>query len=61
MRAVINFFGEVKLELSRVTWPTRAEVLKLTLIVFAVSVILGIYVGSLDYIFTRVLSLIVTK
>jgi len=61
MRAVINFFGEVKLELSRVTWPTRAEVLKLTLIVFAVSVILGLYVGSLDYIFTRVLSLIVTK
>jgi len=61
MRAVINFFGEVKLELSRVTWPTRNEVIKLTLIVFAVSVILGLYVGSLDYIFTRVLSLIVTK
>jgi preprotein translocase subunit SecE len=61
MRAIINFFGEVKLELSKVTWPTRNEVIKLTLIVFAVSAIIGIYVGGLDYTFTRLLALIITK
>ena len=61
MRAVINFFGEIKLELDRVTWPTRNETIKLTLIVFAVSVIIGVYVGGLDYNFTRILGLIVAK
>ncbi|KKR71353.1 MAG: Preprotein translocase, SecE subunit [Candidatus Woesebacteria bacterium GW2011_GWA2_40_7b] len=61
MRAVINFFGEIKLELDRVTWPTRNETIKLTLIVFAVSVIIGVYVGGLDYTFTRILGLIVAK
>jgi preprotein translocase subunit SecE len=61
MKPIINFFGEVKAELSRVTWPTRNEVVKLTLTVFAVSVIIGLYVGGLDYSFTRLLALIVTK
>lgn len=61
MKAIINFFGEVKLELSKVTWPSREEVIKLTLIVFAVSAIIGLYVGGLDYAFTRLLSLIVSN
>lgn len=61
MKGIINFFGEVRLELTRVTWPTRQEVIKLTLTVFAVSAIIGLYVGGLDYTFTRILSLILTK
>lgn len=61
MKGIIGFFGEVKSELSKVTWPTRNEVIRLTLIVFAVSAIIGVYVGSLDYVFTRVLAAVITK
>ena len=61
MKAVANFFGEVRFELTRVTWPTRNEVVKLTLTVFVVSGILGAYVGGLDYLFTTVLTKVVTK
>lgn len=61
MRKVIGFFQEVKFELSRVTWPTKNEVIKLTLIVFLVSGILGAYVGGLDYLFTTLLAKLVTK
>jgi len=61
MKAVINFFGEVKLELSRVTWPSRNEVIKLTLTVFLISGIIAAYVGGLDYLFTTVLAKVVTK
>jgi preprotein translocase subunit SecE len=61
MKAITNFFGEVRFELSKVTWPTRDEVTKLTLTVFLVSGILGAYVGGLDYLFTRLLTVIVTK
>jgi preprotein translocase subunit SecE len=59
MRAISSFFGEVKVELSKVTWPTRDEVIKLTLTVFLVSGILGAYVGGLDYLFTTLLTLVV--
>jgi preprotein translocase subunit SecE len=61
VKGIIGFFGEVKSELSKVTWPTRTEVIRLTLIVFAVSAIIGVYVGGIDYVFTRVLAAVITK
>jgi preprotein translocase subunit SecE len=61
MKSVGTFFSEVRSELSKVTWPKRDEVVRLTLIVFLVSGVIGLYVGGLDYIFTKVLSLILSK
>ena len=61
MTSIFGFFKEVRLELSKVTWPTRDEVIRLTLIVFLVSGIIGGFVGGLDYLFTRLLTFIVTK
>lgn len=61
MGTILNFFGEVRLELSKVTWPSRDEVIRLTLIVFLVSGIIGGFVGGLDYLFTRLLTFVVTK
>jgi preprotein translocase subunit SecE len=61
MKSVVTFFSEVKSELSKVTWPKRREVARLTLIVFLVSGIIGVYVGGLDYLFTKVLTAIITK
>lgn len=61
MGTIINFLREVRLELTKVTWPKRDEVIRLTLIVFLVSGIIGAYVGGLDYLFTRLLTLVVNK
>jgi preprotein translocase subunit SecE len=61
MKSVTGFISEVRLELSKVTWPKRDEVIKLTLIVFLVSGILGLYVGGLDYLFTKLLSAVLSK
>ncbi len=47
--APIKFIGEVASELKKVTWPTRAETVKLTVVVLAISVIVGIFIGGLDY------------
>jgi len=58
---VINYLKEVKLELSKVTWPKKDQVIKLTLIVFVISGIVAIYVGGLDFIFTKILALIVNR
>lgn len=61
MGPIVSFFSEVRAELSKVTWPKRDEVIRLTLIVFLVSGIIGAYVGGLDYLFTRLLALVITK
>lgn len=61
MNRAINFFSEVRIELSKVTWPDRGDVIKLTSIVLAVSGILGLYVGGLDFLFTKVLSLVLSN
>ncbi|MBI4990672.1 preprotein translocase subunit SecE [Candidatus Gottesmanbacteria bacterium] len=49
----VIFLREVKSELGKVVWPTREEVVKLTIIVVAVSLAIGLYIGGLDLIFTK--------
>jgi len=61
IKNTLDFLSEVKSEISKVTWPTRDEVTKLTLIVVAVSLIVGLYLGGLDYLFTKLLELIIYK
>ena len=51
---LFQFFGEVVSELRKVTWPTRQETTRLTILVIAVAVFIGIILGLLDLGFTRV-------
>lgn len=56
--APVQFLKEVVTELKKVTWPTRAETIKLTAVVIAISVIVGLFIGGLDIVFLRITSLI---
>jgi preprotein translocase subunit SecE len=58
---VLDYFREVKIELSKVVWPKRSEVIKLTLIVFIISAIVGFYSGALDYLLTKLLEILVAS
>jgi preprotein translocase subunit SecE len=40
-------------ELRKVAWPTRETVVRLTLLVIAVSIVVGVYIGVLDVVFNR--------
>ncbi|MBI4202468.1 MAG: preprotein translocase subunit SecE, partial [Chloroflexi bacterium] len=53
---VVQFFGEVVGELKKVTWPTRQETMRLTMIVIAISVAIGAVLGTLDIVFSQLLS-----
>jgi len=53
----IEFFKEVKKELKKVSWPSREEVVKMTLIVIGVSAIVSLFISGLDFIFTKSLQL----
>lgn len=54
---ILSYFKEVKTELTKVTWPTRPEATKLTIIILVGSLVTGLYVGGLDYVFTNLLGL----
>jgi preprotein translocase subunit SecE len=53
----VTFLKEVRDELKKVVWPTRDEVVRLTMVVIIVSLIVGFYLGALDYIFTKLFTL----
>lgn len=53
---IVNFLKEVKIELKKVTWPTRQETVKYTLLVIGVSVAVAIFLGGLDFLFTLLLN-----
>ena len=53
-----QFIKDSVAELKQVVWPTRKQAVKLTLIVIGVSVVTGLYIGGLDYLFTKIIGLI---
>lgn len=53
-----KFLKEVRTELKKVKWPSRQEVVKLTGIVVGVSLAVGLFLASLDLIFTKLMALI---
>ena len=61
MKKAIQYLKEVRLELSKVVWPKREEVIKLTLTVIIISIIVGIYMGTLDFGFTKLLELLIAR
>lgn len=56
---VISFFQEVKEELGKIVWPTKNKVFELTILVLVLSLIVGAYVGSLDFVFTSLMEQII--
>jgi preprotein translocase subunit SecE len=50
-----RYFNESWSELKKVTWPTRETVIRLTLLVIAVSIVVGIYIAVLDRLFNSLL------
>ena len=56
---VIAFLRQVRDELNLVTWPTREKTIRLTIIVVVVSVAVGVYLGALDLLLTKVMGLII--
>ena len=57
--SIIGFFGEVWAELRRTTWPTRQEATRLTMLVLALSITIGIFLGSIDWLFAQMFSALV--
>ena len=56
---MLKFLREVRAELEKVTFPSRNEVIRLTGIVLAISLIVGVFSGAADYLFIKILEIII--
>ena len=54
----LRFISEAYRELQRVTWPTREETMRLTLMVIAVAAAVGAFLSVVDIIFARLMDVI---
>ena len=48
IKRLINFIGEVRSEIDRVTWPSRQEVIITTIIVFAIALMASLFFALVD-------------
>jgi preprotein translocase subunit SecE len=55
-RSRFAFVRDIIDELKKVTWPTRREAMRLTLMVIAVCAIVGIFLGAIDYGFSELVA-----
>jgi len=56
-----QFFVEVKNELAKVVWPTRAEVIKYSLTVIIFSVVTAFILGAFDFGLLKVFEAILSR
>jgi preprotein translocase subunit SecE len=50
-----NLLKDVGSEIRKITWPTRRETIKYTLIVIGISVVVAMFLGGFDFIFVRLM------
>ena len=50
--------GDLIGELKKVTWPTRQNTTRLTLIVIIISLIIGLYIGIIDFLLAKILEIL---
>jgi len=53
-----RYLSESYSELKKVTWPTREHVRNLTILVFIISAVFGVYIGFFDLVWNQVFVLI---
>lgn len=56
---IIRYFQDTREELRKVTWPTRDEIVRLTLIVLGTTFAFAVFLGLLDLLFQRLASLLI--
>jgi len=50
MNKISQFLNEAKQEVKKVTWPTREETIRYSVMVIVASLIVALYLGGVDYV-----------
>ncbi len=60
-KEIVEFLKEVQEELKKVTWPSKTLVKNATIAVIVFTLLVSIYLWSLDLFFSRLISLIMER
>jgi preprotein translocase subunit SecE len=58
-RDSLQFFREVKVELQKVTFPTRQETVSSTVVVLVLTIAIASYLGFSDWVLSRIVKMLV--
>lgn len=58
MSKITEFFGDVRKEMKKVSWPTQKELIDNTIIVIVFSIILSVFIFGIDQLYSTVLEFI---
>lgn len=58
MQKIMTFIESVKMELGKVTWPTRKETIATTSVVVMIVLIISLYLGACDIVLSKLMRLI---
>ena len=58
MNKIVKFINEVKLELKKVSWSTRQELINSTIVVIVAVIILAIFIAFCDFIWSNVINFV---
>ena len=57
-RGMGKFLRDVRMEMAKVTWPSRKDLIQSTIVVIVAVVISGVFIGVLDLVFSRLINLL---
>ena len=55
------FFKDVKLEMAKVSWPTKNELMGSTIIVLVSLAILSAFIGACDLVLSKIVNIIMAR
>ena len=58
--SLVSYIKETKGELKHVSWPTRAQTTEYTAVVIGISVLVAVYLGVFDFIFTEAIKILIS-
>jgi preprotein translocase subunit SecE len=61
MDKFIKYLSETAAELNQVSWPTQHQAMLYTVLVIGISIIVSMFVGAFDYLFSQFINFIVNK
>jgi len=57
IKKIVKFVNDVQTEMSKVSWPTREELINSTMIVAVVSVLFTIFIFLADLVLSKIIAL----
>jgi len=61
MAKIANFFNDIKLEMGKVSWPTKTELIASTAVVLISLTILSAFIGGCDLLLSTVINIIMAR